>query len=129
MHYSLLSLVDYPFGLLENCNHAFCVLCIASYRRVHSSTNCPVCCTDSGRVLIWPKWLESPKHKKTLLRFQENINVDKGTFNFTLRGPMREPVQILFEYPLVRLLLITGCVFFVIAILLDIVLHSLNLMD
>ena len=66
------------FGLLEGCDHAFCVGCILAWHRNQPSydnrRSCPNCRVAFTRVLLWPtpklpaSW--SAEHKKAIFELQ-----------------------------------------------------------
>lgn len=66
------------FGLLEGCDHAFCIGCILAWHRNQPSydnrRSCPNCRVAFTRVLLWPtpklpgSW--SAEHKKAIFELQ-----------------------------------------------------------
>lgn len=60
------------FGILTDCNHAFCLSCIRRWRNTSLSTNkvvrtCPICRVPSAFVTPSEIWVEDPGEKKKLI--------------------------------------------------------------
>lgn len=60
------------FGILTNCNHAFCLACIRHWRNTSHSKNkvvrtCPVCRVPSAFVTPSAVWIDDPAEKKKLI--------------------------------------------------------------
>ncbi|KAL9988914.1 hypothetical protein ACROYT_G003409 [Oculina patagonica] len=61
------------FGILTDCNHAFCLACIRQWRNTsHSNKNkvvrmCPLCRVPSAFVTPSDVWVEDPTEKKKLI--------------------------------------------------------------
>ncbi|XP_059143402.1 probable E3 ubiquitin-protein ligase makorin-1 [Physella acuta] len=63
---------DKRFGILENCNHCFCLSCIRQWRNSKSMTiqthrACPTCRTHSDFVTPSKYWVECPEKKQQLI--------------------------------------------------------------
>lgn len=79
------------FGILENCNHSFCLSCIRKWRQSGGSKvvkACPICRTNSGFVTPSEIWIENPDEKSKLiadyhdaLSLKECRYFDKGNGN------------------------------------------------
>ncbi|KAI8771855.1 E3 ubiquitin-protein ligase makorin-1 [Biomphalaria glabrata] len=60
------------FGILENCNHCFCLSCIRQWRSnknslIETHRACPSCRTHSDFVTPSKYWVECPEEKKKLI--------------------------------------------------------------
>lgn len=64
-------LSDRRFGILQNCNHAFCLKCLRDWRTKHDQGSvvrtCPICRTVSYFVVPSSIWVESPEEKALLI--------------------------------------------------------------
>eukprot|EP00794_Sanderia_malayensis_P007547 gene7547-8384_t len=62
---------DRRFGILENCNHAFCLSCIRKWRSSSGQSKivkaCPICRISSGYVVPSEIWIENPEEKAALI--------------------------------------------------------------
>lgn len=66
------SVADRCFGVLENCNHVFCLACIRKWRASKSYENkvvkaCPECRVKSDYVTPSRFWFEDEKSKKKII--------------------------------------------------------------
>eukprot|EP00048_Salpingoeca_helianthica_P007165 m.107392 g.107392 ORF g.107392 m.107392 type:complete len:384 (+) comp14249_c1_seq13:145-1296(+) len=60
------------FGILQNCNHAFCLACVRSWRSKHdqgqsSARTCPICREKSFFVVPSSVWITDPEEKRALI--------------------------------------------------------------
>lgn len=60
------------FGILTDCNHAFCLSCIRQWRNTSHTQNkvvrmCPLCRVPSAFVTPSEVWIEDPTEKKKLI--------------------------------------------------------------
>ncbi|GFR90837.1 E3 ubiquitin-protein ligase makorin-1 [Elysia marginata] len=63
------------FGILQNCNHCFCLPCIRKWRTTEGGAlamrkTCPVCRTPSDFIVLSEHWVQTPGEKK---KFIENF--------------------------------------------------------
>ncbi|GFS06706.1 E3 ubiquitin-protein ligase makorin-1 [Elysia marginata] len=63
------------FGILQNCNHCFCLTCIRQWRTTEGGAgamqkSCPVCRTPSEFIVPSDHWIETHEEKK---KFIENF--------------------------------------------------------
>jgi len=58
------------FGILENCNHAFCLECIRKWRKSSGGKKevkaCPICRTNSGFVIPSEVWVDKEEKAKLI---------------------------------------------------------------
>nr|NP_001123332.1 zinc finger protein ZF(C3H/RING)-1 [Ciona intestinalis]FAA00093.1 TPA: zinc finger protein [Ciona intestinalis] len=64
---------DRKFGILENCNHTFCLDCIRKWRSAKAFNNtvvraCPQCRVSSSFVTPSERWIEDKEEKKKLIQ-------------------------------------------------------------
>ncbi|GFS21091.1 E3 ubiquitin-protein ligase makorin-1 [Elysia marginata] len=60
------------FGILQNCNHCFCLSCIRQWRTTEGDAramrkSCPVCRTPSEFIVPSKHWVETQEEKKKLI--------------------------------------------------------------
>ncbi|XP_065058992.1 probable E3 ubiquitin-protein ligase makorin-1 [Rhopilema esculentum] len=59
------------FGILENCNHTFCLQCIRKWRQSSGGKKevkaCPICRVNSGFVIPSEIWIDDPIEKQSLI--------------------------------------------------------------
>lgn len=65
--------VDRRFGILEKCNHIFCLSCIRKWRQTKQFDNrtiraCPECRVNSDFVVPSKYWIDSPEDKDKLIQ-------------------------------------------------------------
>lgn len=70
------------FGILTDCNHAFCLSCIRRWRNTSLSTNkvnrtCPICRVPSAFVTPSEVWVEDAAEKKKLIEGYKSALKDK----------------------------------------------------
>lgn len=66
------SYADSRFGILENCNHCFCLLCIRQWRNhkeesMEMQRTCPTCRVHSNFIVPSKYWVETPEEKAKLI--------------------------------------------------------------
>nr|CAB3263859.1 ZF(C3H/RING)-1 zinc finger protein [Phallusia mammillata] len=81
---------DRKFGILENCNHPFCLDCIRKWRSAKAFNNtvvkaCPQCRVSSSFVTPSETWIEDQEEKQKLIKgYKDHLSVksckyfDKG---------------------------------------------------
>ncbi|GFS21934.1 E3 ubiquitin-protein ligase makorin-1 [Elysia marginata] len=68
------------FGILQNCNHCFCLSCIRKWRTTEGGTlamrkTCPVCRTPSDFTVPSEHLVETPEEKKKFIEnFKKNLS-------------------------------------------------------
>ncbi|KAF8087803.1 hypothetical protein N665_0566s0010 [Sinapis alba] len=84
---------EWKFGLLTECDHAFCIGCIRNWRSSSPSTgmdvnstlrDCPICRKLSYFVVPSVIWFSAPKEKKEIMdNYREKLrSIDCKHFNF-----------------------------------------------
>lgn len=91
------SLQDRRFGILENCNHIFCLPCIRKWRASKAYENkivkaCPECRVKSDFITPSKFWFEDEDNKKKII---EEYKSKLGYLNFPRK---KDPYQIIFKY-------------------------------
>ncbi|GFR92210.1 E3 ubiquitin-protein ligase makorin-1, partial [Elysia marginata] len=61
------------FGILQNCNHCFCLSCISQWRTTEGDAremrkSCPVCRTPSEFIVPSKHWVETQEEKKKVIQ-------------------------------------------------------------
>ncbi|KAH9396236.1 hypothetical protein TYRP_019989 [Tyrophagus putrescentiae] len=64
---ALCSQVIITYGLLENCQDAFCEQCINRWRQWNVSDLCPVCGLISTRTMQSSRWIQSKSVKRQII--------------------------------------------------------------
>ena len=92
------------FGLLSECSHVFCYLCITKWRKTYRrdlSKRCPVCRRPSDIVVPSKQYLIGDKKTKRIQKFQENLNRNRyentGNTNSPICFGLRTPFYLLFS--------------------------------
>lgn len=75
------------FGLLENCDHAFCLSCIRNWRSSSHQDkivvrSCPICRVSSWFVTPSEFWVSDAEEKKTIIDNYKNYLSTKSCRNF-----------------------------------------------
>lgn len=76
------------FGLLENCNHPFCLKCIRNWRSSSGQTEtirtCPICRAHSNFITPSSFWLNDPEEKRLVIAaYQDNMKtIDCKHFDY-----------------------------------------------
>eukprot|EP00039_Didymoeca_costata_P005514 m.82137 g.82137 ORF g.82137 m.82137 type:complete len:315 (-) comp12855_c0_seq1:2779-3723(-) len=84
----LANLSDRRFGILPNCNHAFCLGCIRNWRRTSGQgkevRKCPTCRVESYFVVPSAYWVTDEEEKTQLVNAyrDESKKIDCKHFNF-----------------------------------------------
>jgi len=71
---------DRKFGILENCNHVYCLSCIRQWRSAKSFNNkvvkaCPECRVSSSFVTPSEDWIEDKEEKEKLISgYKEHLS-------------------------------------------------------
>ena len=86
---------DKRFGLLENCNHVFCLPCIRKWRESKSYENkivkaCPECRVTSDYVTPSKYWFENEEEKKKIIS-DYKLNLGKTPCRYFKRGAGKCP--------------------------------------
>ncbi|GFU28161.1 e3 ubiquitin-protein ligase makorin-1 [Nephila pilipes] len=55
------------FGIMENCDHVYCLHCIRHWRSVSKKTKCPLCQVKSNFVVPYEYWYESQERKEEII--------------------------------------------------------------
>lgn len=81
---------DRRFGILENCNHCFCLTCIRQWRASKSYENkivkaCPECRVKSDYVTPSKYWFDNEEEKKQIIN-DYKINMGKTECKYYKRG-------------------------------------------
>merc|ERR1719427_430775 len=89
-------ITERQFGILENCNHAFCLVCIRKWRVASHMEKtviraCPICRVTSWFVTPSDYWIEDEQEKNKLInnykdhlktKHCRNFDRGKGTCQF-----------------------------------------------
>ncbi|XP_039604569.1 makorin, ring finger protein, 4 isoform X1 [Polypterus senegalus] len=97
---------DRCFGILPNCNHAFCLSCIVTWRKTKDFQaevikSCPQCRVKSTYYIPYKYWVSDPVQKQNLIsNFKERSGKIKCKF-FTRHGccPFKSECIYLHEMP------------------------------
>ncbi|XP_075882510.1 makorin, ring finger protein, 4 isoform X2 [Nelusetta ayraudi] len=77
------------FGILPNCNHAFCIQCISTWRKVRDYgpdviKSCPVCRMKSAFYVPSKNWVEGQAKERLITDFKEKCR--KKTCRYHIRS-------------------------------------------
>ncbi|CAK4694609.1 unnamed protein product [Aphanomyces euteiches] len=62
------------FGLLSDCDHAFCLKCVRNKDNKETIRNCPVCQADIAFVVPSNRYVQDPKRRaQVIAEYKRNV--------------------------------------------------------